>query len=296
MNNGPYDLSILTEGLGMLMFRAFIRCVTNPLNPTRLALLVLASMVSGVSAEPGEVARHKVRIEGHGTLTVVLEAGLGDTLDIWANVQPQIADSCTRTIAYTRAGYPGSDPAGPPRDAANIVSELRAELKRRGIQPPYILVGHSLGGLYMQYFARQYPDEIEGLLLVDSTHWDQHLQLGPDAPDAFGRRSTVLFMPWIMRRELIDSNHAGEQVHVSPQARVVPTIVLSRTRALHGETPASQVLAENLQDDIAAAFPSARHVRVDDSGHYIQRDRPEVVVAAARELAGCAPLAPKIRR
>jgi len=99
-------------------------------------------------------------------------------------------------------------------------------------------------------------------------------------------------MPWIMRRELIDSTHAGEQVHVSPDASVVPTIVLSRTRALHGETPASQALAELLQGEIAAAFPAARHVRVADSGHYIQRDRPDVVVAAARELAGCAPLAP----
>jgi len=274
------------------MYRAFKRCVTNPLNLPRAVLLVLASVTSIVSAAPGDMARHQVRIEGHGARTVVLEAGLGDTLDTWTNVQTQIAASCTRTIAYSRAGYPGSDPAGGPRDAATIVSELRAELKRRGIQPPYVLVGHSLGGLYMQYFARQYPDEIKGLLLVDSSHWNQQLNLGPNAPDAFGRRSMVLFMPWIMRRELIDSTHAGEQVHVSPDASVVPTIVLSRTRALHGETPASQALAELLQGEIAAAFPAARHVRVADSGHYIQRDRPDVVVAAARELAGCAPLAP----
>lgn len=280
----------------MLIYRAFMRCVTNPLKLPRAVLLVLASVASSVSAAPGDVARHQVRIEGHGSLTVVLEAGLGDTLDIWTNVQPLIAASCTRTIAYTRAGYPGSDPASGPRDAATIVSELRSELKRRGIQPPYVLVGHSLGGLYMQYFARQYPDEIEGLLLVDSTHWNQQLHLGPDASDAFGRRSTVLFMPWIMRLELIDSTSAGEQVHVSPHASVVPTIVLSRTRALHGETPAAQALAENLQEEIAAAFPAARHVPVDDSGHYIQRDRPDVVVAAARELAGCAPLGPNIQR
>jgi pimeloyl-ACP methyl ester carboxylesterase len=65
---------------------------------------------------------------------------------------------------------------------------------------------------------------------------------------------------------------------------------------LHGETPASQALAESLQEEIAADFPAARHVRVDDSGHYIQRDRPDVVVAAARELAGCAPLATKMQR
>lgn len=148
----------------------------------------------------------------------------------------------------------------------------------------------------MQYFARQYPDEIEGLLLVDSTHWNQHLDLGPDASDAFGRRRTVLFLPWIMQRELIDSTSAGEQVHVSPHASDIPTIVLSRTRALYGETRASQALAESLQEEIAADFPAARHMRVDDSGHYIQRDRPDVVIAAARELAGCAPLATQMQR
>jgi pimeloyl-ACP methyl ester carboxylesterase len=262
--------------------------VTKPLNLRRMALFVLASLTT-LSAQ-ADMARHKVRIEGHGARTVVFEAGLGDTLDVWDNVQPLIAASCTRTIAYTRAGYPGSDAASGPRDAQTIVAELRTELKRRGIQPPYVLVGHSLGGLYMQYFARHYPNEVEGLLLVDSTHWNQQMRLGPDSPDAFGRRSTVLFMPWIMRRELMDSTSAGEQVNVSPHASAFPTIVLSRTRALNGETPASQVLAENQQDEIAAAFPSARHVRVDNSGHYIQRDRPEVVIAAARELAGCAPL------
>ncbi len=296
MNRHQYELSMIEEKQDVLNYRSFMRCVTNPLTPLPAVLLVLASVASNVSASPGGGVRHKVRIEGRGPLTVVLEAGLGDTLDVWADVQPLIAASCTRTMAYTRAGYPGSDPATGPRDAATIVSELRSELKRRGIQPPYVLVGHSLGGLHMQYFARQYPDEIEGLLLVDSTHWNQHLDLRPEASDTFGKRSTVLFVPWIMQRELIDSTSAGEQVHVSPHASGVPTIVLSRTRALHGETPASQALAESLQAEIAADFPAARHVRVNDSGHYIQRDRPDVVVDAARELAGCALLATKMQR
>ena len=272
-----------------------MRWFTHRLTLQRAVLLVLASVASSVSASSGDSARHKVRIDGRGPLTVVFEAGFGDTLDTWADVQPLIATRCTRTIAYTRAGYPGSDPASGPRDAANIVSELRWELKRRGIQPPYVLVGHSLGGLLMQYFARQYPDEVEGLLLVDSTHWNQHLDPGPHASDAFGRGRTVLFLPWIMQRELIDSSSAGEQVSSSPHASGVPTIVLSRTRALHGETLASHALEEKLQGEIAAAFPAARHVRVDDSGHYIQRDRPDVVVAAARELAGCTTLASKVQ-
>jgi pimeloyl-ACP methyl ester carboxylesterase len=271
---------------GLQILAGHVRCAAAPLMHLRACLLALGCITSSAYASTGESARHQVHIEGHGAPTVVLEAGLGDTLDVWAEIQPRIATGCTRTISYTRAGYPGSDPPSGPRDAQTIVSELRRELKRRDIRPPYVLVGHSLGGLFMQYFARQYPAEIQGLVLVDSTHWNQHLQPGGNA-SPLGRSRTVLFLPWIMQRELIDSARSGEQVKVSPHAVDVPTIVLSRTRALRGETLASLAMAEELQDEIAASFPAAEHVRVADSGHYIQRDRPDVVVAAARKLAGC---------
>jgi pimeloyl-ACP methyl ester carboxylesterase len=82
---------------------------------------------------------------------------------------------------------------------------------------------------------------------------------------------------------------AGEQVHASPLAVSTPTIVLSSTRGPVGETPPARALAARLQDEIAADFPEADHVRVNDSGHYIQKDKPEVVVEAARKLAGCKP-------
>jgi pimeloyl-ACP methyl ester carboxylesterase len=232
--------------------------------------------------------RHVVRLEGHGPRTVILEAGLGDTLDVWKDVQPKIAANCARTLSYNRAGYVGSDPAAGPRDSATVVAELRAELRSRNIEPPYILVGHSLGGLYMQYFARNYPREVAGLLLVDSTHWHQGLSVDSSANTPYmGRTAVTLFMPWIMRREIGDSTVAGQQVHASPQAEGFPTIVLSSTRGPQGESGADRALTESLQDEIAADFPAADHVRVADSGHYIQRDHPEVVVAAARELAGC---------
>jgi pimeloyl-ACP methyl ester carboxylesterase len=233
---------------------------------------------------------HTVRLEGHGASTVILEAGLGDTLDVWKDIQPRIAENCARTVSYNRAGYLGSDPAVGPRDSETIVAELRAELKRRNINPPYILVGHSLGGLYMQYFARNYPKEVTGLLLVDSTSWHQGMQVQTSPNSPYSNRITVrLFMPLIMRKEISDSTSAGQQVHDSPQAEGFPTIVLSSTRAPAGETPATRALSADMQDEIAADFPGASHVRVEDSGHYIQRDQPEVVVDAARRLAGCSP-------
>jgi pimeloyl-ACP methyl ester carboxylesterase len=260
----------------------------------KLLARLLALSFCLISMEATAVAdvdlHHVVRLAGHGPRTVILEAGLGDTMDVWKDIQPRIAADCTRTLAYNRAGYEGSDPAAGPRDSETIVAELRAELKRRNIDPPYILVGHSLGGLYMQYFARNYPKEVVGLLLVDSTHWHQGLVMESSANTPYsGRTAVTLFMPWIMRREIKDSGVAGQQVHASPQAVGFPTIVLSSTRAPSGETPASRALAADMQDEIAADFPGASHVRVIDSGHYIQRDQPGVVVDAARRLAGCAP-------
>lgn len=256
----------------------------------RLQASLLSVFVTAAFAVPAEGLHHRVKLEGRGTPTVILESGLGDTLDVWSSVQPLIANGCAQTLAYNRAGYLGSDPSNAPRDSATIVAELRAELRRQKIKPPYVLVGHSLGGLYMQYFARNFPQEVSGLLLIDSTHWEQRLDMGNQANTPYNSRTAVtLFMPWIMRREINDSAAAGEEVHASPQAASVPTIVLSSTRGPVGETPAARALAARLQDEIAADFPAARHVRVDDSGHYIQRDHPEAVIEAARQLAGCKP-------
>jgi len=255
----------------------------------RVLMLLLCLMSADATATTDVDLHHVVRLEGHGARTVILEAGLGDTLDVWKDVQSRIAAGCTRTISYNRAGYVGSDPADGPRDSATIVAELRAELKRRNINPPYVLVGHSLGGLYMQYFARNYPKEVAGLLLVDSTHWHQGMVVDSAANTPYvGRTAVTLFMPLIMRREIADSATAGEQVHASPEAEGFPTIVLSSTRGPLGETPTSRALSADMQDEIAADFPGAEHLRVADSGHYIQRDHPEVVVDAARQLAGCA--------
>lgn len=262
----------------------------TPLIPVTLACVrVLATLSIVIRASAAEPVRHLVHIEGHGRPVVILESGLGDTLDAWQEVQASIASRCARTVAYNRAGYPGSDPAkAGPRDAVTIVAELRSELRRRGLAPPYVLVGHSLGGLYMQYFARQYSDEVTGLVLVDSTHWNQQLLMGTAIQDTNTKhRAVMLFMTFIARRELADSARAGAQVHASPRTNQIPTIVLSSTGALRGETPASRTEAARLQESIVADFPAARHVRVNGSGHYIQTDQPRVVIDYVRELAGC---------
>lgn len=249
--------------------------------------LLLLSFASGFACADAPV-RHRTHIEGKGGPTIVLENGLGDTYEVWQDVQSKIASECGTTVAYNRAGYTGSDVAVGDRDAKTIVAELRSELRRRGLEPPYVLVGHSLGGLYMQYYAREFANEVAGLVLVDSTHWNQQLLLGaPNAPSADKRGRVILFMSYIARRELADSVRAGEQVHSSPRPTSVPTVVLSSTGVFKGETPSARAEAARLQEDIVASFPGAKHVRVEGSGHYIQKDRPDVVIDSVREVAGC---------
>jgi pimeloyl-ACP methyl ester carboxylesterase len=103
---------------------------------------------------------------GTGSPTVILDAGLGGGAEAWARVQTRAARQ-TRVCAYDRAGMGFSDPAEPPRDAAAIASDLHALLHGANIAPPYVLVGHSSGGIFMRYYADRYPSEVVGLVLVD---------------------------------------------------------------------------------------------------------------------------------
>jgi pimeloyl-ACP methyl ester carboxylesterase len=98
--------------------------------------------------------------------TVLLEAGLMSTVLSWTEIQRTLAESY-RVVSYDRAGLGWSDPGPMPRTAERIVTELHTFLERAAIPPPYILVGHSFGGLTMPLFAARYPQETAGMVLVD---------------------------------------------------------------------------------------------------------------------------------
>jgi pimeloyl-ACP methyl ester carboxylesterase len=117
--------------------------------------------------------RLNVYCTGLGSPTVVLDAGLADSLDSWHRVQPEIA-RFTRVCSYDRAGYGYSDPGPMPRTSERIASELHQALRSAGEKPPYLLVGHSFGGFNVRVFNGKYSDEVFGLILVDATQEDQY--------------------------------------------------------------------------------------------------------------------------
>jgi pimeloyl-ACP methyl ester carboxylesterase len=115
---------------------------------------------------------------GSGRPTVILDAALGGSSVSWALVQPEVA-RFTRVCSYDRAGFGWSD-AGPlPRTVGRIAGELRALLDRAGEPPPYVLVGHSFGGLVLRMFASRYPADVAGLVLVDTAHAEDWVHPAP---------------------------------------------------------------------------------------------------------------------
>lgn len=157
-----------------------------------LSIIILAAItvLLGVKAQadlkaeypaPGQlvdVGGYKLHIECHGTgsPTVVMEARLGDPSLMWTLVQPQIA-AMTRVCVYDRAGLGWSDSSPKPRTADIMVEELHLLLKNAAVQGPYVMVGHSTGGMLVRLFAHSYPAEVVGMVLVDAQHEDQFHRL-----------------------------------------------------------------------------------------------------------------------
>jgi pimeloyl-ACP methyl ester carboxylesterase len=123
--------------------------------------------------------RLHLNIMGHepGGPTVLLDAGMVSFSSNWAWVQLEVA-KVARVVAYDRAGLGWSDPGSRPRNAGHSASELHAALGKLGIAGPYVLAGHSYGGLAVRAFAALYRDEVAGMVLVDGSHPDQWVRFG----------------------------------------------------------------------------------------------------------------------
>ena len=133
--------------------------------------------------EPGRLVdiggyRLKLNCTGTGSPTVILESGLGDVSPEWEPVQTEIA-KFSRVCSYDRAGYGGSDAGALPRTSSRIAQELHALLQHAGEKPPFLLVGHSFGGYNVRVFNGKFPQEVAGLVLVDSVQEDQYTALPP---------------------------------------------------------------------------------------------------------------------
>ena len=216
---------------------------------------------------------------GEGNHTLVFESGLGDNYESWYKLLS--LSETNQVIAYNRAGYEPSEVANNDRNIIQLAEDLHQVILSKSINDKVILVGHSLGGAVIRYYAVQHPEMIEGLLFIDPSHEDFEVvtQVAEDAGVAFfmenGSPETANEYAQIIENFEILGNLA-----TLPD---VPTIVLTSTRD-RLEVP------ENAQRwvDVHATFGEGvsdfTHVITENSGHYIQIEEPQLVFEAIESL------------
>jgi pimeloyl-ACP methyl ester carboxylesterase len=301
-----------------------------PRNPVARAATPAASPVTGSGDFSGLVnigngRRLYLTCRGKGSPTVILVAGYRDRGDPWSTdllqpasrhtiVLPGVA-TFTRVCAYERPGtaldaahISRSDPVPQPQTAVAAVADLHALLTAASIPGPYVLVGHSFGGLLVRLYASTYPSEVGGLVLVDALQEEvtarNRAALTPEQWAALERLMTQPLpgLEGYPDLETVDFETASAQMRAAAAAHPLPSlpvVVLSRGRPQRAADlpPAMQAqLPSDFpwdtyekawgagQAELAALVPGTRHVIASESGHYIQRDQPELVIAAIRQV------------
>ncbi len=265
-------------------------------------------------------SRMHIHCTGEGSPTVILESGLGDTYVSWRKVQPQIA-KFARVCSYDRAGIGYSDASSQPRTSKVIATELHALLQAAGVSPPYVLVGHSMGGYDVRLFTSLYRDEVVGMVLVDSSHPDQDNRFPLELKNMEGtwlreaeflEFSTPFGIPRLMglcdddpvqraaecnwhsahesAAELKSFRESAAQTAATGSLGDMPLAVLSHDP----EKPSSELppdLAkptndawEKMQEELAHLSTRGTQAIAKNSAHYIQIDRPDVVIEAVQKV------------
>ncbi len=247
---------------------------------------------------------------GSGLPTILLEAGWGADSRAWSSVIGPLAMR-HRTCAIDRAGAGRSSPGPLPRDGRAIARDLGEALAAAGIAPPYLLVGHSAGGLYVRQFASDRPREVLGLVLVDPSMPPPRTGAPPpDHPAAArarlcleaARRGPIpasdpalagcavapaerLAAVWEARLSEIEtlfSTTADALAHAPALPARVPVIILTAGRGHPGPEAAEAWFA--LHRGLAARFPAGEARLVAESGHLMPREAPEAIVRAVDDV------------
>ena len=233
-----------------------------------------------------------VECVGSGTPTVLLEAGFGDSSRDWTAVLQEIGHT-TRTCAYDRAGLGDSDPMPGVHDAGDEIRDLERLLDRGRIEPPYVLVGHSYGGLLARLFAHAHPDETGGVVLVDAEGRDMDRRLRAAWPKSIAPK---LRRAWVEQTVLDGvavraSTALGSGIRsLRDEPMIIITAAHERELPLFFWARPPEVYRRwnrawrAMQTELAELSSDHAHVVALRSDHLVQDDQPLVVIQAIRAV------------
>jgi pimeloyl-ACP methyl ester carboxylesterase len=250
-----------------------------------------------------DVGGHKLRLVtyGRGAPAVVIEAG-GSQPGVgnrdWKPVIDEMAKT-TRICVYDRANLGGSDALPNQwRTSRDIAKDLHALLAAAKVPGPYVLVGHSTGGLNVRAYAKQYPDEVVGVVLVDATHPDLMSKMlaalpaespSEDENIKSVRKSIVAEnSDRTFNRERFDPVPSAAQVRAGGALGDKPLVVLTRSPKAYAQNPIQRKYLEpvwqELQRDLSRLSSNSTHKVATKAGHFISVDEPQLVIDAIRKV------------
>ena len=253
-----------------------------------VALALLTARVAGDASSPEIVQvgnlRVETKVEGTGNPAVILESGFTGGLFPWGPIQTEVAKQ-TLVLSYERAGLGRSEPRPNPRNAKQIARELPALLAAKAVAPPYILVGHSAGGLFVRVFAHMYPKEVAGLVLVDPATEEDYERILKDKTAEDLQKMGMPSAGVEQWRALPDS--LEEARHSWPLPKV-PTVVFTSGTPLHAWPLATEEDMQkwlNSHNTLAARIPGATHIVLPNADHLSILKEDVVVVQILKIVA-----------
>jgi len=310
---GKILLGILALFLGLICFGLVREAVTR--NKYRAELPPPGKMIN--------LPTHDIHLNcvGTGTPTVVFEADLDQYGSLsWDSIQGEVGQ-LTRACSYDRAGILWSDPGPRPRDGETIAEELAAILDTAGEKGPYVMVGHAFGGAYVRIFAGQNPEDVCGMVLIDSSHPDmltRFAELGFQKEIPEERLRPLI---WLLSHLGMPERFSGpryglsDQIYTTQQAYIpksslawfdesaaspitlaqsgmyenfgdLPLVVISHadSTSAQDENQKAEDFWLELQQDLTNLSENSEFRPLPGVGHYIQYERPDVVIDAIEEV------------
>lgn len=249
--------------------------------------------------------------------TVILESGMGGCALDWSLVQPELSKH-TKVISYDRAGFGWSTQTIDEPTCENYVHDLRKLLNRLELKPPYLLVGHSYGGMIMRLFASEFPDEVMGIILVDSTHEKRYFESNSSEKRRIERLKnqkrlrlgyllSPIGVPRLIKQHIGSKrlpldiqkkvaslgyrNNAYKAAYLEFLCTIKSAEQLHQSQPLRSDIPIVVLTAgkqseawKHGQKELLILSKKTQHIIVEDSWHSIQIHNPQVVINSVISL------------